>query len=183
MILNCTTTKPRAVALLVGLTACAPTPHTATPAPQSAPGPIALEQCTLGEVEIAALCGTYRVYEDRETRAGRSIDLRVVMVPAESAVAAPDPLLVLAGSPGQAATELVQAVKGPLAPVHRDRDIVFIDQRGTGASNPSVCPDDRQGRLKKGPEHDERWAACLQALEEHADVRFYTTPLAVDDFD
>ena len=77
-------------------------------------------------------CGRYRVYEDRAAGAGRQIELNLVIVPAESAVPATDAVFILAGGPGRVAKELVPTMLRRLAGVRRERDLVFIDRRGTG---------------------------------------------------
>lgn len=141
-----------------------------------------IEECSLFDGTLRGRCGSYRVYEDRQMRTGRQIDLNLVIVPAESAAPHPDPVLILAGGPGQAATDLLPMVE-LLAAVNRDRDMIFVDQRGTGASNPLGCPNLGEGMIEYGPSGDAFWEACLSALQEHADLRHYTTPAAVDDFD
>ena len=56
-------------------------------------------------------------------------------VPSFNAAPLPDPLVLLAGGPGQAASDLYLGIRGAFAPVRRDRDIIILDQRGTGRSN------------------------------------------------
>jgi pimeloyl-ACP methyl ester carboxylesterase len=142
-----------------------------------------LRECAVLEGEVPARCGTFRVPEDRGTRAGREIALEVVVVPAQGPSRAPDPVMVLAGGPGQVATELVEMVRR-LAAVHRDRDLVFVNQRGTGAGA-LACPDARKDEEPAGygAEHDAYWTACIRALGGPAALRHYTTSAAVDDFD
>ncbi len=81
---------------------------------------------------VPARCGTLAVFEDRAAGAGRTIGLEIVVVPAVSDSPDPDPLFFLAGGPGQAATELAGPMARLLARVRRTRDLVFVDQRGTG---------------------------------------------------
>lgn len=145
---------------------------------------ISLEPCRLEGLAAEALCGSYRVYEDREARQGRSIDLRVAVVPALAASPHPDPLLVLVGGPGQAATVAGAAIAEVLREVRNRRDIVLVDQRGTGQSNPLRCESDRTQPLEElfAPRPDlAKTRACLAALD--ADTRLYATPTAMDDLD
>ncbi len=148
-------------------------------------GRIALERCHVQGVEVETLCGTLQVYEDREAGAGRQIPLRVVRVPAVSPEPEPDPLFFLAGGPGQAASEVMAAVMPSFGRIHKDRDIVFVDQRGTGGSNPLDCPEEGEGSLSAqlgGDEMDpEGLRRCLDALD--ADPTKYITTLAMDDLD
>ena len=95
--------------------------------------------CHIEGFSEEVLCGTHRVFEDRAAQSGRTIDLKVAVVPALRREAADDPLFVLAGGPGQGATKY-----GPLIPlafreVRKTRDIVLVDLRGTGGSNPLGC--------------------------------------------
>ena len=95
----------------------------------------------------------------------------------------PDPLFVLAGGPGQAATAFYPQAATALARIHRDRDIILVDQRGTGRSNGLYCHFKDQ---LSGESTDDLVAAarqCLQELSTHADVAFYTTTLAVGDLE
>ena len=89
--------------------------------------------------------------EDREARAGRKIRLNIVVLPATDPTPAPDPVFVLVGGPGQAATSVVAGARfGRWATVRKKRDLVFVDQRGTGKSNPLHCDvgDDPSGTKK-----------------------------------
>ena len=103
-----------------------------------------LAPCPAEDGIADGLCTSLTVFEDRAAASGRTIDLRIVVLPALSGAAEPDPLFILAGGPGQAATELTPVIRGPLRDVNRDRDIVFVDQRGTGESNPLTCELDEE---------------------------------------
>jgi pimeloyl-ACP methyl ester carboxylesterase len=135
--------------------------------------------------ETAALCGTLRVPEDRSNPSGRQVTLRVAVVPALAAEPAPDPFVAVAGGPGEASTQFFAWLPGLYAGVHATRDIVLVDQRGTGASNPLTLPPmpDTSGLL--AAEADVRLAAWaregLAALD--ADPRLYTSTVAADDLD
>ncbi len=156
------------------------------------PPRLALEPCPPADGIEDALCGSLEVFEDREAASGRRIALRVVVLPALSANPLPDPVFLLAGGPGQAASDLTEFIRGPFRRINRDRDLVFVDQRGTGASNPLTCelddeaPDDT---LLLDPMADEllrasaieRLQACVAELD--ADPRLYTTSIAMDDLD
>jgi len=99
---------------------------------------IALADCRLPKLPIAAECGTLEVPENRDKPEGRKVTLSVAVLPANTLHPRADPLFILAGGPGQAASFL-----GPFAAaltgVRKDRDIVLVDQRGTGRSSPLVC--------------------------------------------
>ncbi|HEU0007670.1 MAG TPA: alpha/beta hydrolase [Terriglobia bacterium] len=132
------------------------------------------------------LCGQYEVYEDRHLRIGRKIALNVVVLPALSSTPAPDPLFTFAGGPGQAATEGASGYAEFFDDKRRDRDIVFIDQRGTGLSNPLGCKLEGNETIQTflaGQFPADRFRDCRTQLERKADLRFYTTPIAMEDID
>src|SRR5215472_6317475 len=101
---------------------------------------LSLQPCKLAELDGEARCGTYEVFENRAAKSGRSIKLKIVVLKALNGVAAPDAIFPLAGGPGAPATSMVDLVHGEiLGPARQDHDIVFVDQRGTGGSNPLLC--------------------------------------------
>ena len=154
------------------------------PAPPDPQPRLALERCRLPGIEAALLCGSHEVWENRETREGRKIRLRVAVMPARMRAKEPDPIFILAGGPGQGAIALAPQVMPLFARLNDSRDIVFLDQRGTGSSNPLNCEDEDEFPLQslfedKIPERAVR--ACLETLD--ADPRQYTTIVAVADLD
>ncbi|MGH8179965.1 MAG: alpha/beta hydrolase, partial [Steroidobacteraceae bacterium] len=88
---------------------------------------------------VQAQCGRLAVPENPAAPQGRQIELRVAVVPAISTRKLPDPLFVLAGGPGMGATSFYTSVAPVFERIHRDRDIVLVDQRGTGGSNALDC--------------------------------------------
>ena len=97
-----------------------------------------LADCRLPKLSIAARCGELAVPENRDRPDGRKIAISIAVLPANTLNPRADPLFILAGGPGQAASFL-----GPFAAsltgVRKDRDIVLVDQRGTGRSSPLEC--------------------------------------------
>jgi pimeloyl-ACP methyl ester carboxylesterase len=133
---------------------------------------------------IQAECGHLAVPENPAAPRGRRIELRIAVVPAISTRKSPDPLFVLAGGPGMAATSFYTSVAPVFALIHRDRDIVLLDQRGTGGSNALSCETSEEDLYQSSSAEIVAEARrCLKMLEAHADVRFYTTSLAVQDLD
>jgi pimeloyl-ACP methyl ester carboxylesterase len=149
---------------------------------------LVLSRCRLEHpnhlLSIEAECGTLSVAENPAAPQGRRIALNVARVPAINRRKQPDPLFVLAGGPGMAATTFYTSVAPVFARIHRDRDIVLVDQRGTGRSNGLYCKMDDDALWRAT---DVVWEAqtraCLATLSRHADVAFYTTSLAVSDLD
>jgi pimeloyl-ACP methyl ester carboxylesterase len=152
----------------------------AAPAADSRPLP-----CTVPGVGSGALCATLSVWENRETQSGRRIPLNLVILPALDRHHAPDPLFLLDGGPGAGATELAPGFARSV--VRERRDIVMIDQRGTGRSHPLECdffghPPDLE-RLVAGQFPVEQVRVCRERLSQIADLRQYTTAIAMDDVD
>jgi pimeloyl-ACP methyl ester carboxylesterase len=124
------------------------------------------------------------VFEDRARGAGRELTLRVAVLPALGGSPRPDPLFMLVGGPGQAATEAAPQILERLHEIRQTRDVVLVDQRGTGASHALDCKEDAEQPLSRrfAPMLDlSETRACLAALQ--ADTTQYVTALAMDDLD
>jgi pimeloyl-ACP methyl ester carboxylesterase len=185
------------LALVAGLAVArpAPDPPAAKPTPQSQPAPPqrllarGLHPCEPPGAApgAGALCGSFPVWENRATKQGRKIDLKLVVLPASGPSPAPDPLFYFMGGPGYAATEAASDLGDFLGGIRRERDLVFIDQRGMGGSNPLSCKvpgsdDDLQGFLRDLlPPAAVR--ACAQELAAKADLSQYSTAIAMEDID
>ena len=63
-----------------------------------------LKPCRLDGIKEELFCGKLTVFENRQTRTGRTIDLNVVVLPALDQKAKAEPLFDLAGGPGVAST-------------------------------------------------------------------------------
>ncbi|HUF78064.1 MAG TPA: hypothetical protein VMR44_04010, partial [Thermoanaerobaculia bacterium] len=98
-----------------------------------------LEVCRPEGAEEDMLCGTLSVWEDREAAAGRKIDLNVVVVPARNAEPEPDPAVPVGGGPGEGVTGAAPDVPRQWTDVLARRDVLLVDQRGTGKSNGLFC--------------------------------------------
>jgi pimeloyl-ACP methyl ester carboxylesterase len=143
------------------------------------PSRIPLTPCEVKGLGWDTSCGRYEVYEDRKAGTGRKIALNVVVLPARRRPAAPDALFLLAGGPGQS---IVKAAAGLtfLSRLRETRDIVLVDQRGTGGSGALTCPAaEGSATAEDLPESVVR--QCLVELK--ADPRLYTTDLAMADLD
>src|SRR3954463_8678839 len=134
---------------------------------------------------VPAECGSFTVPEDYAAPNGRRIKLFVARVPAISLNKAPDPLFLVAGGPGTSAVDLYTSSATPFDRVRRDRDIVLLDQRGTGRSHRIDCKNedlddfDRVNEVEVGPEN----VKCRDELSRTSDLRQYTTSIAVKDLD
>lgn len=166
--------------LLFSLFLSACTPKNLGTAPVN---PMTLEDCSLTSPrgqQVDARCGSLSLPEDPANPRGRQIALNVAVIPAIKRTPAPDPIFLLAGGPGQSAIETFPAVLSLLVGVHQERDIVLIDQRGTGKSNPLRCLNPEDESLTE-EQVLEKLKTCPERLD--ADLRFYTTEIAMTDLD
>lgn len=132
---------------------------------------------------IKARCGTMLRPENPADPASVEIEIRVAVVPALNLQPESDPLVPLAGGPGQGAIQFYSAYAAAFEPVRRNRDILLVDQRGTGSSSRMDCPVDDD--LIEGQYSKEQTLAfthaCLAGLSH--DPRYFTTSVAVTDLE
>jgi pimeloyl-ACP methyl ester carboxylesterase len=158
-------------------------------APGAAFGQAALElgDCRItagpGYPGIAARCGSFSRPLDPDNVAAGSIDLHVAVVPALSLEPAADPLVPIAGGPGQSTVFFYAGWFSTFERVRQTRDIVLLDQRGTGDSAPLACDIDED--LVEGRYSAEQTLRvteeCLAAMPH--DPRYFTTSVAVEDLE
>ena len=153
----------------------------------AAPEPL-LKSCRLKGVEHGARCGVLKRPLDPAAPGGPSIDLHFAVLPALSRHQRADPVFFFAGGPGQSAIGLAGPVSRLLGRFSNRRDIVLIDQRGTGRSAPLVCDGDDRPQRPMSESIDpaavqQALARCRQALQQlpHGDLRHYTTTVAMQD--
>jgi pimeloyl-ACP methyl ester carboxylesterase len=140
-----------------------------------------LHLCEIDEGPRGVLCGELRVFEDREAQSGREIDLKIVVALALDREPKPDPVFVVLGGPGGGAATTAAALLPMFSGMRTDRDIVLVDQRGTGSSNPLDCERAEQTLQALIDYPVDRFRRCLASLD--ADPRFYLTAPAMDDLD
>lgn len=132
---------------------------------------------------IKARCGTLMRPENPADPDSPLLELFVAVVPALNLEPETDPLVPIAGGPGQASTEFYAATANAFEAVRRNRDIVLIDQRGTGRSAKMHCAannDFIEGRYSREQTVAET-QACLGSLPY--DPRYFTTSIAVQDLE
>lgn len=148
---------------------------------------IALETCELvvpgTPLSTVGQCGWLEMPENPAEPDGRKINIRVARIPARGRVTEPDPLVFFAGGPGQSATETWPIVGNALRKINENRDILLVDQRGTGQSNALKCPQIEldEALALDWDELARTTSECLESLE--GDPRFYTTTIAMHDID
>ncbi len=165
-----------AVVLLVVVSACVKQRPTG--------GLSKLKPCRLPGIGEELLCGKLTVFENRETRTGRTIELNIVVLPAVNQKTKAEPVFNLAGGPGASSVDAAGFYVGPGKVYRPKHDVVCVDQRGTGESNrlaiwraktasyylSEMFPIDYVKRMR-------------HALEQRADLTKYTTSIAMDDLD
>lgn len=160
------------------------------PAPAASTG--ALSECRIPGLRNSVLCGMVRRPLDPARKGSPTIDVHYVVVPAMARRKLPDPVFLLAGGPGQSAIDLAPSAMGSFARLVNRRDIVFVDQRGTGRSAPLDCDDTTREPLadQSDPERQfHRLMDCkarllkLPYIQTPADLGAFTTPLAMQDLD
>ena len=148
---------------------------------------LALDDCRIraarGFPGIKARCGTLQRHEDPANPDSPLLELFVAVVPALSLEPEPDPFVPIAGGPGQASSDFYAAYAAAFEKVRRNRDIVLLDQRGTGQSAAMNCETDEdiiQGRFSREQTIADT-ETCLEQLPY--DPRFFTTSVAVRDLE
>ncbi len=148
---------------------------------------IALAPCAIDGVPGQAHCGTYQVWKNRDSRQGRQIDLAVLVLPALEPNKKADPFFMLQGGPGDAPSFNARFYGRVFHDIRRTRDLVLVDLRGTGKSGALTCPElakpDTDGNFDANLLSVPAVRACRARLEKIADLRWYTTEIAVDDLE
>lgn len=148
---------------------------------------ISLTPCQVEGVGGEVKCGTHRVWEDRDAKSGRQIDLSIIVLSALEANRQPDPMFLIAGGPGDAPSFNARFFSRAFNEVRRTRDLVLVDLRGTGRSEILACPElskpAADGIFDDSLLNVAAVRACRARLEKTTDLRRYSTEIAVDDLD
>ncbi|MGN6521445.1 MAG: alpha/beta hydrolase [Dokdonella sp.] len=153
-------------------------------------GSLAFAPCELDTGQTAATtsawCAPFQVPEDWQHPDGRRIDLKLALVRGSAALAERDLVVLLAGGPGQAATEAWPRARAGFAPLLEHRNVLLLDQRGTGGSNALDCKRGDDAEVEQPFDLERVRAqtrACLDTVSAHANPRFYTTGDALRDLE
>ncbi|KAA0588236.1 alpha/beta fold hydrolase (plasmid) [Azospirillum oryzae] len=157
-------------------------PLPAIPAPLPAPLPAAVPAAAPVQPALPALaearcpdgplpagpaprCRSFRVPSDWQRPDSLPVDLFVTILPALNGAPAADPVVLLSGGPGQGGSDDLRGTAAILAPMRAGRDVILVDQRGTGLSKPSLrCPGLDPLRYWFGGVTAEDATACLDPL-------------------
>jgi len=138
---------------------------------------IVLASCRFADLTRAARCGALSVPENPDKPGGRRLSISVAVIPAAKAPAHADPIVLLQGGPGEDSISSVGFYAERFAPLLEDRDLLLIDQRGTGKSGAMPCvlysATDPAASLRDvfPPAAVKR---CARRLEARADLTQYT---------
>ena len=167
------------LALCSALLAALVGPASATEAPHP---------CHVRGVEHEVKCGSVTRPLDPATPEGVKIEVRYVVVSARARNKLPDPIFLLAGGPGQSAISVVSAMQPLFGRLANRRDVVYVDQRGTGTSAPLLCDEDPRRSLTEEADSAreiQEMMRCRKQLQKlpYGDLRFFTTSIAMQDLD
>ncbi len=143
--------------------------------------------CHLPGWRHEVLCGKMGRPLNPAEPAKTQIDIHYVVSPAMARRKLADPVFFLAGGPGQSAIGVAPQVLAVLTRLNNRRDVVLVDQRGTGQSAPLVCPqssaslstDQQLVQLQRCRNN----FLSLPYVQSPHDLTFFTTTLAMQDLD
>ena len=151
-----------------------------------------LSECRVAGIRNSVQCGVVQRALDPARPDGPKIDVHYVVAPAMARRKLPDPVFVLAGGPGQSAIQIAPQMLALLNRLNNRRDIVFVDQRGTGRSAPLECEDPQRETLADQADPDRQLKLLMQCkrrlltlpyIRQASDLGFFTTTLAMQDLD
>ena len=135
---------------------------------------------------IEAECAEITVPES-DIAGAKRITLSVARIPAINRKKQVDPIVLLAGGPGQGAQLTFTTVSLVFSRAGRERDILLLDQRGTGNSNPLSCATEArtvgEALAFDTPTFVKMTERCLERLSVSNDLGAYTTSRAVRDLE
>ena len=146
--------------------------------------PLTLENCHVDGIKAQINCGKLQVPENYNKPSDAQISINFVVLPAIDNSDNKTPLMFLAGGPGQAAAELASNLHSVFNEVRKTRDLILVDQRGTGGSHPLQCEDAlEQDIYTITPEEfsEQDIKDCLATFT--GDLSQYNSENAIRDFD
>lgn len=148
--------------------------------------PSALHSCSVPGVDKSARCGAIEVLENPALPGSRKLEIHFVVIPAAKGHARPDPIVPLLGGPGESAIEAAEWSVHRLEPMLNDRDLLLVDQRGTGQSGALRChffSQDDPAESLQNLFPPARVESCEKDLATHADLTQYSYQRFADDLE
>lgn len=136
-----------------------------------------LVTCALPELDEPARCGTLEVPENPDRPDGRKISVAFAVIPATAGKSLPDPIVPLYGGPGENVLSAAGYIARQFAALRPSRDILLVDQRGTGRSGPLKCrlfDPEAPARSLRDFLPPEAVKSCAQELSARADLTQYS---------
>jgi pimeloyl-ACP methyl ester carboxylesterase len=146
---------------------------------------LTLESCHLGEIKSEVKCGKLAVPENYQKLTGEKMSVNFAVLPAIDNSEYKAPLMFLAGGPGQAATELATLLNRTFRDVRKTRDIILVDQRGTGESHPLSCEfEDEAETIYSALTKDLKASDVIECISQFTgDLSQFNSENAIRDFD
>ncbi len=135
------------------------------------------EPCHVTGVKDRAECVVLELPEDWTAKESVKIGVFVARIPPSGGLAVKPPLFILAGGPGEAASTYGPIISA-LTSVRRGRELIRVDQRGTGQSTPFKCS---WKNLPMGATGQELADRCK--IDRNRNTEHYTTLNYVHDID
>lgn len=145
---------------------------------------LTLEDCHIDGIKEQVQCGKLLVPENYQASTGKQISINFSVLPAIDNSKKKEPLMFLAGGPGQAAVELSAHLRNRFSEIRKTRDLILVDQRGTGESNPLQCDEAKnKNAYQLIPEdfNEKEIKECLAKFS--SDLSQYNSENAIRDFD
>lgn len=142
--------------------------------------------CRLPDFPQELRCGKIARPLNPDDVTGKKIDIHYVILPSQDKNKLQDAVFLLAGGPGQSAINVASFGQAMLSRLNKRRDIVFVDQRGTGRSASLACPEvENGGDIDSEDQIVKKSEACLARLKTlpYGDLRFFSTSIAVQDLE
>ncbi len=147
---------------------------------------VSVNDCHLNGIRTQVKCGSINVPSNYNKPAGTQLTINFAILPAIDNTKNKTPLMFLAGGPGQAAVELAAHIRNGFTEIRKTRDIILVDQRGTGKSHPLQCDESQQAKLYSiiPEEFDEKEVlTCIEDLQKNNELSQFTSENAIRDFD
>jgi pimeloyl-ACP methyl ester carboxylesterase len=146
----------------------------------------ATKACRLPDFPQEVQCGELQRPLNPAQPEGKKIAVHYVVLPSQDRNKLPDAVFLLAGGPGQSAINVAGFGQAVLSRLNRRRDLVFVDQRGTGRSAPLHCPELEDGSDVVDNETMLKMAQnCMKSLQAlpYGDLQYFSTSIAVQDIE
>ena len=143
------------------------------------------QSCYLKGISDRLQCGKLTVLENPQQPDGKKIDIHFTILPAVKNTHPQEAMLGIAGGPGQSAIDNAVLFDRILGKVRETRDILLIDQRGTGRSNILSCSESHTSALAVNDENIDMKAETIKCLQQNknSDITQYGSDIAVTDFE